>query len=67
MTTRPAPIVTVTLNPAVDEAIEIDEFVLGEINRCRVGSLDAGGKGLNASRVMHRLGRQRWRSASSAA
>jgi len=57
MTTRPAPIVTVTLNPAVDEAIEIDEFVLGEINRCRLGSLDAGGKGLNASRVTHRLGR----------
>jgi 1-phosphofructokinase family hexose kinase len=57
MTTQPAPIVTVTLNPAVDETIETDEFVLGEVNRCGLGSLDAGGKGLNASRVMHRLGR----------
>ena len=52
------PIVTVTLNPAVDETIEVVEFVLGDANRCRVRSLDAGGKGLNASRVIHRLGRQ---------
>ena len=50
-------IVTVTLNPAVDEAISIAELDLGEINRCRFDSLDAGGKGLNASRVIHRLGR----------
>lgn len=53
-----APIFTVTLNPAIDEAIAIDEFVLGDVNRCRLGSLDAGGKGLNASRVIHRLGRE---------
>jgi 6-phosphofructokinase 2 len=51
------PIVTVTLNPAIDEAISIGAIALGEINRCRFDSLDAGGKGLNASRVMHRLGR----------
>lgn len=51
------PIVTVTLNPAVDESIVIDRFVLGDVNRCGLGSLDAGGKGLNASRVINRLGR----------
>jgi 1-phosphofructokinase family hexose kinase len=50
------PIVTVTLNPAVDEAIAVDEFLLGDVNRCALGSLDAGGKGLNASRVIYRLG-----------
>lgn len=50
-------IVTVTLNPAIDEFITVDEFVLGDANRCAFGSLDAGGKGLNASRVIHRLGR----------
>ena len=52
------PIITVTLNPAVDEAISVDEFVLGGENRCRLDSLDAGGKGLNASRVIRRLGRE---------
>ena len=51
------PIVTVTLNPAIDESITIEEFDLGGVNRCGFGSLDAGGKGLNASRVIHRLGR----------
>ncbi len=50
-------ILTVTLNAAVDEAVSVDEFVLGGSNRCRLDALDAGGKGLNASRVMHRLGR----------
>jgi len=52
------PILTVTLNPAVDEAIAIDAFVLGDVNRCALASLDAGGKGLNASRVIRRLGRE---------
>jgi 1-phosphofructokinase family hexose kinase len=52
------PIVTVTLNPAVDEAVSVDEFVHGAVNRCRLDALDAGGKGINASRVMHRLGRE---------
>ncbi len=52
------PIMTVTLNPAIDQAVEIGTFLLGSINRCRLGSLDAGGKGLNASRVIHRLGRE---------
>lgn len=51
------PIFTVTLNPAIDEAISIGALALGEINRCRLDSLDAGGKGLNAGRVIHRLGR----------
>jgi 1-phosphofructokinase family hexose kinase len=51
-------IATITLNPAVDEAIAIDEFALGDVNRCVLGSLDAGGKGLNASRVIRRLGRE---------
>lgn len=51
------PILTVTLNPAVDEAVTIDRIALGEINRCALGSFDVGGKGLNASRVIVRLGR----------
>jgi 6-phosphofructokinase 2 len=47
----------VTLNPALDEAIAIGELVLGDTNRCSLDGLDPGGKGINASRVIHRLGR----------
>jgi 1-phosphofructokinase len=50
-------ITTVTLNPTIDEAVTIDTFVLGAANRCALDALDPGGKGVNASRVIHRLGR----------
>lgn len=51
-------ITTVTLNPAVDEAIALEEIALGDINRCDLDAVDPGGKGLNASRVIARLGRR---------
>lgn len=51
-------IATVTLNPAVDFALSVDRFVVGGTNRCHLDAVDAGGKGINASRVIHRLGRQ---------
>ena len=51
-------ITTVTLNPAVDEAIAVEEIALGAINRCDLDAVDPGGKGLNASRVIARLGRR---------
>jgi 1-phosphofructokinase len=50
-------IATITLNPALDEAISTDELVLGAQNRVALDDLDPGGKGLNASRVIARLGR----------
>jgi 1-phosphofructokinase family hexose kinase len=53
-----AGILSVTLNPALDEAVSLDTLVLGDRNRCSLDSLDPGGKGLNASRVIHRLGRE---------
>ncbi|HTX60521.1 MAG TPA: 1-phosphofructokinase [Verrucomicrobiae bacterium] len=53
-----AVIFTLTLNAAVDEAVSIGEFVLGGSNRCDLDAIDAGGKGINAARVIHRLGRQ---------
>jgi 1-phosphofructokinase len=49
---------TVTLNPAVDEALTIEELMLGDVNRCGLSFLDVGGKGINASRVIRRLGRE---------
>jgi 1-phosphofructokinase family hexose kinase len=45
------------LNPALDEAVALETLVLGHKNRCSLDSLDAGGKGINASRVIHRLSR----------
>lgn len=49
---------TVTLNPALDEAISIARVELGDVNRCALDALDPGGKGINASRVIKRLGRE---------
>lgn len=50
------PIATVTLNPSIDVPIVLDELKLGETNRCVENSVEPGGKGLNASRVIRRLG-----------
>jgi 6-phosphofructokinase 2 len=58
MATASPSIATVTLNPALDEAIAIGELLLGDTNRCTLDGLDPGGKGINAGRVIHRLGRQ---------
>jgi len=50
-------IVTVTLNPAVDETLTVDRVELGETNRIKETHFDPGGKGLNVARVIRRLGR----------
>lgn len=51
-------ITTVTLNPAIDEALSVDAIAVGETNRCNLDCFDPGGKGINASRVIRRLGRE---------
>ncbi|MEV4535090.1 1-phosphofructokinase family hexose kinase [Asanoa sp. NPDC049518] len=45
-------IVTVTLNPSLDRAIEIDSLARGDVIRARSGRLDPGGKGVNVSRAL---------------
>lgn len=50
-------IVTVTMNPAVDETLTVPRLELGETNRIVATEFDPGGKGLNVSRVVDRLGR----------
>jgi 6-phosphofructokinase 2 len=49
-------IYTVTLNPALDRAIEIQEFRTDDANRIESENSYAGGKGIDASRVIQVLG-----------
>jgi 1-phosphofructokinase len=43
------PIVTITLNPAVDLTIEVDGLVPGGVNRAEQVQANAGGKGVNVA------------------
>ncbi|MFC4386271.1 1-phosphofructokinase [Gracilibacillus marinus] len=49
-------IYTVTFNPAVDYVVQLDQFHQGEVNRSKYDYKEAGGKGINVSRVLRRLG-----------
>lgn len=51
-------IITVTLNPAVDQTLELERLTLGDTNRVRDSRIDPGGKGINVSRVLRELGRE---------
>lgn len=52
----PPLIVTVTLNPAIDQTIEVDRFVEGDTNSVVAMRFDIGGKGINVARVLKELG-----------
>jgi 1-phosphofructokinase len=49
-------IYTVTLNPAIDFIVRLPELEIGGVNRMQSDDLFAGGKGINISRVLARLG-----------
>ena len=47
---------TVTLNPSIDYVVQVNSFDLGAVNRAEKDMKFPGGKGINVSRVLHRLG-----------
>lgn len=49
-------IYTVTLNPAIDKTVVIEEFTAGTVNRISSVREDAGGKGVNVSKCLKKLG-----------
>ncbi len=49
-------VLTVTLNPSVDRALFLTELKVGDTNRVVRTETDAGGKGVNLSRVLRELG-----------
>lgn len=49
-------VITVTLNPAMDKTISIDNFSLGKVNRAGSVRYDIGGKGINVSKVLKNFG-----------
>lgn len=49
-------VITVTLNPAVDRTLNIDDFKAGIVNRASEVRYDIGGKGINVSKVLKNFG-----------
>ena len=43
------PVLTVTLNPALDQTVILDHLQVGEVNRARAAMVHAGGKGVNVA------------------
>ncbi|MCE5230078.1 1-phosphofructokinase family hexose kinase [bacterium] len=56
MTAAPEPVLTVTLNPAIDLELHVDELRRGAVTRALGSARQAGGKGINVSRELARLG-----------
>ena len=50
------PILTLTLNPALDLTGHLEQMQVGEVNLVRSGHLHPAGKGLNVARVLKDLG-----------
>jgi 1-phosphofructokinase len=51
-------IITVTINPAIDQTIMIPNFSAGTVNRVQSSQIDAGGKGINVASFLADFGLQ---------
>lgn len=56
MTPATPAVVTVTLNPAIDQTLSIPGFAAGRVNRVAESRSDAGGKGVNVASFLADLG-----------
>lgn len=48
-------IYTLTLNPAIDHIVRLDNLDIGQTNRMKEESISAGGKGINVSKILKNL------------
>ncbi|WP_336008853.1 1-phosphofructokinase [Acinetobacter calcoaceticus] len=53
-----AKVLTITLNPAIDVTIQLNELQVGEVNRQESVEMHAAGKGLNIAQVLKDLGHE---------
>lgn len=51
-------IYTVTLNPSIDYIVQLETLELGQLNRIAQDYKFPGGKGINVSRILQRLGKK---------
>lgn len=51
-------VVTITLNPSFDKSVVVNGFNIGAVNKISEMRIDAGGKGVNVSKVLNVLGCQ---------
>lgn len=49
-------VVTVTINPAIDQTVTIPNFTAGAVNRVQSSQMDAGGKGINVASYLADFG-----------
>jgi len=49
-------IVTVTPNPSLDRALDVERLAIGEVNRAHATHVHPGGKGINVARALARHG-----------
>jgi len=48
-----AKILSITLNPAIDLTVQLDQLKIGEVNRQLTAQSHAAGKGLNVAQVLN--------------